>query len=343
MRRKTGLQALLLAAGVLLAHGCVQDTTKSEAPAPTAAGAPDRRLKIAVVPKGTTHEFWQTIKAGADAAGKEFNAEILWSGPKSEVDIQDQIDILRNFGAQGVDGVALAATDKNALVQVVDELEGSGIPVVTIDSGVAGDKPRAFVATDNVAAARMAAAEMGRLLKGRGKVAVISFLKGAATSDEREQGFTEGIKQFPEIEVAAVVESKSDSSRARQEMEALLTRHPDLAGVFASNEPNVVGAAGVLKERNKAGKVKLIGFDASEAEIQYLDDGVVQAVVVQNPFKMGYEGVKALVQIIRGTGSPEKRIDTGAAVITQQNMHEPENRRLLFPLEDAGNQNSGGE
>lgn len=336
-----GAGTAICCCGLLLA-GCVRETGgDASAPAPQPAGDAGRRLKIAVVPKGTTHEFWQTIKAGADAAGEEFNAEILWSGPKAEVDIQDQIDILRNYATQGVDGMAIAATDKNALVQVVDELEQKGIPVVMIDSGVASEKPRAFVATDNVEAARLAAREMGRLLDGKGKVAVISFLKGAGTSDEREQGFLEGIKEFPGIDVVGVVESKSDSGRARQEMESLLAKHPDLGGVFASNEPNVVGAASVLKERGLAGKVKLVGFDASEAEIQYLEDGVVQAIVVQNPFRMGYEGVKALVQIARGTGTPEKRIDTGAAVITRDNMHEEANHKLLFPLEGSGS--SGGE
>lgn len=335
----------LVTASLLALGGCVRDTEKSDeetavstppqqqAPegAPGAKG-PNDPLKIAVVPKGTTHQFWQTIKAGAEAAGKEVNAEILWNGPKSETEIQDQIDILNNYASQGVDGVALAATDKNSLVKTVEDLEGRKIPVVTIDSGVASDRPRSFIATDNVAAARLAAQELGKLVGGKGKVAVISFLKGAATSDEREQGFLEGIKEFPGITVLPPVETRSDSAKAREQMETLLAAHPDLVGVFASNEPNVVGAAGVLAERKLTGKVKLVGFDASDPEIRYLKDGVVQALIVQDPFRMGYEGVKALAQIARGQGTPQKRIDTGAKVVTRDNMETPEIHKLLYPL-----------
>lgn len=336
-----GLAALCLA-------GCVQkdENTAANAPAPPAnsgtsntaappAGkkGPNDRLKIAVVPKGTTHQFWQTIHAGADAAGKEVNADVLWNGPKSETDKQDQVDILNAFASQGVDGIAMAATDKNALVATVDKLEGQGIPVVTIDSGVASDKPQSFIATDNVAAAGLAAEQMGKLLNGKGKVAVLSFLKGAATSDEREQGFLQGIKKFPGIAVVATEYTDSDSGKARDKMETLLTAHPDLAGVFASNEPNVVGAAGALKDRNLVGKVKLFGFDASDPEIQYLKDGVVQGIVVQDPFKMGYEGVKAIAQIVRGQGTPQKRIDTGATVVTKDNLNDPKVHKLLYPLE----------
>jgi ribose transport system substrate-binding protein len=320
--------------------GCVQDaeqggnvSVNGPAATPAAVKSQGERLKVAVIPKGTTHEFWQTIKLGADTAGDDLNVEILWNGPESETGIQDQIDIVNGFAAQKVDGVALAATDKSALVKTVQDLEKSGIPVVTIDSGIDPDVSRSFIATDNVGAARLAAKEMGRLLNGTGKVAVLSFLKGAGTSDEREQGFMEGIKEFPGIQVVATEYTDSDSAKARDKMETLLTAHPDLAGVFASNEPNVVGAAGVLKDRKVVGKVKLVGFDASKAEIEYLKDGTCQAVVVQDPFKMGYEGVKAIAQIARGQGAPEKRIDTGATVVTKANMDEPEVRKLLYPLE----------
>ncbi len=308
-------------------------TPSTSAPAPSRKKGPNDRLKVAVVPKGTTHQFWQTIHAGADAAGKEMNVDVLWNGPKSETDKQDQVDMLNNFASQGVDGIAMAATDKNALAPTVDKLVGQGIPVVTIDSGVESDKPSSFIATDNVAAAGLAAEQMGKLLGGKGKVAVLSFLKGAATSDEREKGFLDGIKKFPGIQVVATEYTDSDAGKARDKMETLLTANPDLAGVFASNEPNVVGAAGALKDRKLVGKVKLIGFDASDPEIQYLKDGVVQGMVVQDPFKMGYEGVKAIAQIVRGQGAPPKRIDTGATLVTGANLSDPKVHKLLYPLE----------
>ncbi len=338
------LPLLSLFAIATFAAGCVRDTetTAPSAPntPPTGASSPGGgkkgatdKLKIAVVPKGTTHEFWQTVHAGAKAAGEELNCEILWNGPKAETEIQEQIDIINNYASQGVDGVSMAACDKEALVKTVDDLEAKGIPVVTIDSGIEPDKSRSFIATDNVEAAKLAAREMGKLLGGKGKVAVLIFQKGAGTSDQREQGFLEGIKEFPDIKVIPPVETKSDSAKAADAMETLLSANPDLNGVFAANEPNVVGAAGVLEAKKLTGKVKLIGFDASKAEIEYLKKKVVQGVVVQDPFKMGYEGVKALAQIVRGQGTPEKRIDTGAKVITPENMETPEMRKLLYPLE----------
>lgn len=331
----------MAALAALVAAGCVQKT-ETAAPSVTSGAPPtaptvaaDKKLKIAVIPKGTTHQFWQTIKAGAEAAGAEpdVNAEILWNGPKSETEVKDQIDIVQSYASQGVDGIALAATNKESLSPVVDELQGKGIPVVTIDSGIEPDNSRSFIATDNVAAARLAAKSLGELLGGKGKVACLSFLKGAGTSDEREQGFLEGIKEFPGITVLPVEYTDSDANKAREKMETLITQNSDLAGVFASNEPNVKGAASVLVDRKLVGKVKLVGFDASDAEIEYLKDGTVQSLVVQDPFKMGFESVKALAAIVRGKTAPEKRIDTGASVITKANMDTPENHKLLFPLE----------
>ncbi len=340
--------SLVLPALLVALAGCVRETTPPDAgPAaaggntPAATGAapasfPTKSegdpLKIAVVPKGTTHQFWQTVKAGAEAAGKEFNCEILFNGPSKENSVPEQQDIIRNYASQGVDGVALAATDKAALAETVDEVQKKNIPVVVIDSGVEPDRSQSFIATDNVAAARQAAEEMGRLLDGKGKVAVLNFKKGSGTSDEREQGFMEGIKKFPGIQVVVNEYTESDTGTAVDKTESILTAHPDLNGLFASNEPNVIGAAKVLENRGKKGQVKLVGFDAADAEIEYLQSGTVHALIVQDPFKMGYEGVKALAGLLRGKGAPEKRIDTGAKVVTKENMTTQEMQKILYPL-----------
>lgn len=335
----SALCALSLSALTLV--GCVQKTQEPVGPStggPTSAGAPnintkgaDEKLTIALIPKGTTHQFWQTVKMGAEAAGKELNAEILFNGPSKENSVPEQIDIVRNYGSQGVDGIAVAATDKEALVAPVNELQGKGIPVVIVDSGIEPDPSFSFVATDNVAAARLAAEEMGRLLDGKGKVAVLNFKKGSGTSDEREQGFLEGIKKFPGIEIVAQEYTESDVGMAVDKTQTILTAHPDLDGLFASNEPNVIGAAKVISDKGMAGKVKLVGFDAADAEIEALQAGTVHALIVQDPFKMGYESVKALAQLIRGQGKPEKRIDTGAKVVTKENMGTPDMQKLLYP------------
>jgi ribose transport system substrate-binding protein len=201
-----------------------------------------------------------------------------------------------------------------------------------VDSAVEPDHSFSFIATDNVAAAALAAEEMGRILKGKGKVAVLNFKKGSGTSDEREKGFLDGIKKFPGIEIVAQEYTESDVGMAVDKTQSIVTAHPDLDGIFASNEPNVIGAAKVLTDKGLAGKVKLVGFDGADAEIEGLQAGTVQALILQDPFKMGYEGVKALCQVLRGKGKPEKRIDTGAKVVTKENMSTPEMQKILYPL-----------
>ncbi len=341
--RRHWIQSGLAMLTVLCAAGCIQSSTPpagggsptGETPAqetPAATKSATDRLKIAVVPKGTTHEFWQTVRAGAEAAGEQFNCEILFNGPQKENDIAEQIDILKNYGTQQVDGVAVAATDKSSLRQPVQDLMAKKIPVVVIDSAIENDPSHSFIATDNVEAAKLAAKEMGRLLGGNGKVAIVNFKKGSGTADERERGFVEGIKEFPGIQIVATEYTESDTGRAIEVTEAILTAHPDLRGIFASNEPNVTGAGQVLARKGIQDKVLLVGFDPSKANNQLLEKGTVKALIAQDPFKMGFEGVKALASIVRGQGMPEKRIDTGAVVITPENMKTPEMEKILYPL-----------
>lgn len=345
MKNPSYLRTLcVLSLSAIALSGCVRDTpapsTGGSTPgnAPASTGTPiktkgaNEKLTLALVPKGTTHQFWQTVKAGADAAAKELNAELLYNGPSKENSVPEQIDIVRNFGTQGVDGIAVAATDKQALVTPVNELQEKGIPVVVVDSAIEPDPSHSFIATDNLAAASQAAAELGRLLNGKGNVAILNFKKGSGTSDEREQGFREGIAKFPGIKIVASEYTESDVGNAVSQTESILTANPELDGLFASNEPNVIGAAKVLDDKGKAGKIKLVGFDAAEAEIEGLKKGTVDALIVQDPFRMGYEAVKALAQLVRGQGTPVKRIDTGAKVVTRANMETPEMKKLLNPL-----------
>ncbi len=291
-----------------------------------------RSLTIAVVPKGTTQEFWLTVKAGADAAGKETKSKIIWRGPAKETDVAGQITIIENFINQKVDAIVMAACDSKALIPVVEKAVKSGVTVVTIDSGI--DKPIAasFVATDNIEGARKAADELAKLIGEKGKVGLIPFVPGAATSTMREQGFKEGIAKYPNIKLVATLYSQSDVSKGIAVTEDMLTAHPDLAGIFAANEGGAVGCARALDQKKVAGKVKLVAFDASPAQIDALKRGTIQALIVQNPFKMGYEGVKTAVASIAGEKVPA-RIDTGVTVITKENMDTPEARKLLYPLQ----------
>jgi ribose transport system substrate-binding protein len=207
----------------------------------------------------------------------------------------------------------------------------AGIKVITIDSGLDPDVSLCFVATDNIKGGRIAAETLAKLIGYEGKVGLIPFVPGAATSIQRERGFKEGLKKFPKVRLVATLYSQSDVTKGMQVTENMLTAHPDLKGIFAANEPGAIGAARVLKARNLVGKVKLVAFDAAPTEIKALEEGVIQALIVQNPFRMGYDGVKMAVKALRGEKIP-KRIDTGVTVVTKENMNRPDIVRLLYPL-----------
>jgi len=302
---------------------------------PETGAAEPKKLRIAVVPKGTTHDFWLTVKAGAEQAAAEHGAQVLWNGPSRESEIDKQIAILEDYITQGVDAIVMAACDEEALIPTVKKAREQQIPVITIDSGIKSEDALCFVATDNLAGARQAADKLAELIGGKGKVIVMPFLAGAATSEMREEGFKKQIQDhYPHIQIVQTVYSKSEVGEAMRQMEDMLTRYPDLKGVFAANEPGALGVANVLKARQLAGQIKVVAFDAAPDEIKHLREGTIQALIVQNPFKMGYEGVRLAIQAIRGEKLPESKVvDTGVAVVTLQNMDDPEIHKLLYPLE----------
>jgi ribose transport system substrate-binding protein len=306
-----------------------------EAAPETGAGEPKKEYRIAVVPKGTTHNFWLTVKAGAEEAAAEHGAKVLWNGPAKESEIDKQINILEDYVTQGVDAIVMAACDEEALIPTVKKALEQGIPVITIDSGIKSEDALCFVATDNLAGARQAADELAELIGGKGKVIVMPFLMGAATSQMREKGFKQQIEErYPDIKIVQTVYSKSEVGEAVRQMEDMLTRYPDLDGVFAANEPGALGVANVLKDRKLDGKVKVVAFDAAPDEIKHLKEGTIQALIVQNPFKMGYEGVTLAIQAIQGEMPKDKVVDTGVAVVTAENVDTPDIHKLLYPLED---------
>ncbi|MEO0070251.1 MAG: ABC transporter substrate-binding protein [candidate division WOR-3 bacterium] len=295
------------------------------------AGAVDKRFRIAVVPKGVAFDFWLAVKAGAEKAGKEEGAEIIWKGPAEETDVAGQKAMIENFITQRVDAIVMAACDAKALVPTVEAALKKKIPVITIDSGITPDKSLCFVATDNLKGARKAAEELAKLIGKKGKVGLIPFIRGAATSDWREEGFKEGIKKYDKIKLVSTLYSQSDVTKGMHVAMDMLTRHPDLKGIFACNEPGAIGAARALEARKLAGKIKLVAFDAAPTEIEALKRGTIQALIVQNPFRMGYEGVKIAVKAIKGKKIP-RRVDTGVTVVTKANMNQPKIQKLLYPL-----------
>ena len=269
--------------------------------------------QVAVIPKGLTHQFWVSVHRGAEAAGRAAGAQILWQGPAKETDIDKQITIIQDMLTRRVDVMVLAACDADALVGMVEQVAAAGIPVVMIDSG-----------------ARLAAKTLADLLGGQGDVGVIPFVAGAATSEAREKGFREGLQEYPGMRLVSVQYSQSDAAIGMNVTADMLAANPGLKGIFAANEAGAIGAAQALRAAGRAGDVKLVAFDASEEEINALKEGVIQALIVQNPYRMGYEGVKAALAALRGETVP-KVIDTGVTVVTSANLNSPEVQALLHP------------
>jgi ribose transport system substrate-binding protein len=313
----------LLAVGGFLVCGCDK---KSESHPGANRGA--GQLTIAVIPKGTTHAFWQSLRAGADAAGGELGCKIIWTGPEREGDRERQIQIVEDFTVQRVDGMVLAPLDSRALVPSVEKLADRKIPCVIVDSGVETERYAAFAATDNYQGGVLAARRMGELLGGQGKVLVLRYAIGSASTVAREKGFIDTIeKEFPGIKIVETKYGLDTVETALQAAEDLLTRNRDVQGFFACNESTSLGALRALQSQKRS-EIKLVGFDSAPALLTALRAGQIEALVVQNPYKMGYEGVKAVVAAIRAQPLT-KRMDTGVAVVTRSNLDDPKVKELL--------------
>jgi ribose transport system substrate-binding protein len=317
--RRVALASLVAIAGSPLALGCKR-------------GGGAKSTKIAVVPKGTTHEFWKAVHAGALKAAGEEHVEIVWNGPLKEDDLKEQIDIVQTFVAQGVAGIVLAPLSDKALVQPVKAAKQSGIPTVVFDSDLQGDAQVGFVATDNFAAGKMAGEAMAKLLgDAGGDVVVLRYQEGSASTMNREAGFLKAIEAFPKVRVAsesqhggATVES------AHKTAENLLAANKDVRGVFCPNESTTFGMLLALDQAGLAGKVRFVGFDASPKLVDAVRARKIDALVLQDPFKIGYLAVKSMAKHLRGE-KVDARIDTGATLANATNLDTPEVKALLSP------------
>lgn len=288
-----------------------------------------RKRRIAVVPKATSHMFWLTVQQGAFDAGREFNVDILWNGPASETDFSRQIQIVDSMVAQRVDGIALAAAERKALVTSVERATAAGIPVTVFDSGLDTSQFVSYVATDNVEGGRVAARTLIELMGGKGKAAMVLHAPGSASTMDREKGFAEVMAaEGSKIQIVGSQYGMSDRAKARAAAENLLTAHPDITGIFASSEPSSIGASLAIQARGLKDKVTLVAFDASDTMVEDLRSGAIDAMIVQDAHRMGYEAVKTLVDKLDGK-TPPKRLDLRAVRVQMRNLDEPEVKRLL--------------
>ena len=297
-----------------------------------------KKFTIAVIPKGTTHEFWKSIHAGAIKASRELSGqgndvEVIWKGPLREDDREQQIQVVEGFTTQAVSGIVIAALDNRALARPVEDAKRAGVPTVIIDSGLDSDALVSFVATDNRKGGTLAADRLGQLLNGKGKVLLLRYAEGSASTTEREEGFLTQMKaKFPDIQLVSTDQyAGATRDTAKRASENLLNRFGDeVQGIFTPNESSTAGMLLALQDIGKAGKIFFVGFDSSQSFIDAMRSNQLNGIVVQNPFNMGYLGVKTMVDHLLGK-TVEKKTDTGVTLVTPENLDNTDIQTLLHP------------
>ncbi|MEO1844825.1 MAG: substrate-binding domain-containing protein [Akkermansiaceae bacterium] len=296
----------------------------------------DGKYRIAVVPKGTNHTFWKTIHAGANKAAEEEGVEIIWRGPLVESDREGQIKVVENFITQRVDAITIAPLDDKAMIRPIKEAHDEGMKVVIWDSGLdpSGDKHwDSFVATDNFAAGVKCGKKLAELMGGEGKAILLRHMVGSASTHKRAEGFLKGLKEAgPNI--VLISSDKYAGATVEESQEAannLLNQFADeVDGIFVPNESATEGMMAAMKAAKIAGKVKFVGFDGNDAIIKGVEEGVIDAVCLQDPFNMGYLAVKHSVAHLKGE-KVERIVDTGSVILTLENLTEPRMQELVYP------------
>jgi len=313
--------ATLLLTALFFGAGCEKEAATTET-------TPSPKHVIAVIPKLTNTVFWQSVLAGARAAGRDFGYDLIWDGPDRETNSARQIEIVNEAIARQVEGVVLAPVDRTALVPSVDRLAGLKIPCVIVDSGLDAVHFVSFASTDNYQGGVLAAQRMGHVLGGKGNVLIVRHIVGSHAAVKRVSGFVDTISNdFPGIKIVESQSGQDTAEISKQVTKEMLQRHPDVQGLFACNVDVSVGALQALQEAKRT-DVKMVAFDPDKSLIDGLRSGEVAAIIVQDPYKMGYEGLKALALHNKGQSSP-RLIDTGVEVVTSENLTDPKIMRLL--------------
>ncbi len=288
---------------------------------------------IPVVSKGFQHEFWLAVKKGTEDAANVLNFKTDFVGPASETMIDQQVNMVENALQKKPAGLILAALDKQALIPVVEKAKAKNIPVVTFDSSVDSAYPKAFVATDNVAAGAMAARAMAEQLNGKGLVAVVAHNAGTSSAIDRSQGFIDEIKNnYPNIQLLETVYSDGDPQKALDKTLNIIRAKKDLKGVYATNEGASLGVSLAVKNTDRK-DLAVIGFDSSEAIVNYLNDDVLDAFIVQDPYQIGYQSMMTMAKVLKGE-NVEAIQNIDAVLITKENFKDADIQKRLFPLDN---------
>ena len=305
---------LYLAVLALLLTGCNRDG---------GSASKSSNIRIAVIPKGTTHEFWKSVEAGAKKAGDELNVQIIWKGPLKEDEKNQQIALVEQFVSDGVSGICLAPLDDTALLAPVKSAANKKIPVVIYDSALKGEVGKdfvSFVATNNKLGGRMAGEELARILGDNKKVVLLRYKEGSASTMEREAGFLEAIAKDPQIKV---IEQNRFAGATMGEAQTaamnMIDKLREAGGIFCPNESSTMGMLLALQQNGLAKKVVFIGFDASPPLLEAVRNGEIQGLIAQDPTGMGYKAVQTLVQHLKGE-KVSAYIDTGCKLITKSSL-----------------------
>jgi ribose transport system substrate-binding protein len=325
--------AIVCIVAALVGQAGCNPSTNSESVTRTSKD-PNRKLRIAVIPKGTSHQFWQSVHAGADAAAKELgNVEIIWKGPETEADTAGQISVVKNFVTNAVDGICLAPNHSQALVDVVVEAAAEKIPVVVFDSGLAKGAPIvSYVATDNHKGGMLAGKRLIEAMGNQGKVILLRYKEGSESTEQRERGFLDAIAQEKQVTVLSSDQyAGTTTQEALAKATQLLNKYRDeVTGIFSVCEPNANGTYEALVQTGLAGKVKFVAFDPSDSLIRGMEENTVAGIMLQDPFEMGRSSVLTIVKHLRGE-TVEAVISTGEYVATAENQKSDPYDRLLRP------------
>lgn len=286
------------------------------------------KMYIPLISKGFQHQFWQAVKAGADKAGQDLGVDVSFEGPDNESQVDKQIDMLAAALAKKPAAIGFAALDSQAAIPLLQQAKDAGIPVIAFDSGVDSDIPVATAATDNVAAAALAADKMAELIGDEGKVAIVAHDQTSRTGVDRRDGFANRMKEaHPKIEIVAIEYGGGDQLKSTEITKAILTANPDIKGIFGTNEGSAIGVVNGVKEAGS--HVVIVGYDSGKAQKDAIRDGTMAGAITQNPVGIGYETVKAAVAAAKGE-PVEKKIDTGFYWYDKTNIDDPKIAAVLY-------------
>ena len=323
----------------VFAAAIISGCGSSSTPAPVDANSTgvtqssDKKLRIAFIPKGATHEFWKAMEAGARKAAEENNVELLWKSALKEDDRAEQVKVVENFTNEKVDGIVLAPLDENALTSPSKEAMNAGIPVLIVDSGLKGLEPVSFIATDNYQAGKECGEQLAKAVGVKAKVVLLRYQEGSASTMAREQGFLDAAKEKGLEVVSSEQYGGATRESAQSASENLIARFKSgdgltIKGIFTPNESTAFGMMRALQTAQLLGKVTLVGFDSSKELLDSVKKGDVEGLMLQDPFKMGYLGVTNMVKHIKGE-KLEAKVNSGSVFVTKANIESDAVKALL--------------